>query len=112
MPTDARQLRDELLVLHCQLGEPTAFDELIGRWEARLLYYLRRLVPQVADAWDSLQRTWLAVFRDVRHLKKPRAPTSPRKIGYFGCLRLTRSLSGPAEISRQRSGGLPSSVLG
>lgn len=73
MPTDARQLRDELLVLRCQLGEPAAFDELTRRWEARLLYYLRRLVPQEADAWDALQRTWLAVFRDVRRLKEPRA---------------------------------------
>jgi RNA polymerase sigma-70 factor (ECF subfamily) len=73
LPTDARQLRDELLVLRCQLGEPAAFDELIRRWEARLLYYLRRLVPQEADAWDALQRTWLAVFRDVGRLKEPRA---------------------------------------
>lgn len=73
MPTDTRQLRDELLVLRCQLGEPTAFDELIRTWEARLLYYLRRLVPQEADAWDALQRTWLAVVRDVHRVKEPRA---------------------------------------
>src|SRR5205823_5527865 len=73
LPTDPRQLRDELLVLRCQLGEPAAFDELMQRWESRLLYYLRRLVPQEADAWDALQRTWLAVFRDVRRLKEPRA---------------------------------------
>jgi RNA polymerase sigma-70 factor, ECF subfamily len=73
LSTGPRQLRDELLVLRCQLGEPMAFDELIREWEARLLYYLRRLVPQEADAWDALQRTWLAVFRDVRHLKEPRA---------------------------------------
>jgi RNA polymerase sigma-70 factor, ECF subfamily len=73
LPTDARPLRDELLVLRCQLGEPSAFHELIRMWEPRLLYYLRRLVPQEADAWDALQRTWLAVFRDVRRLKEPRA---------------------------------------
>jgi len=73
LATDPRQLRDELLVLRCQLGERAAFDELLRRWESRLLYYLRRLVPQEADAWDALQRTWLAVFRDVRHLKEPRA---------------------------------------
>jgi len=73
LPTDLRQLRDELLVLRCQLGEPAACDELIRRWEARLLYYLRRLTPHEADAWDALQRTWLAVFRDVRRLEEPRA---------------------------------------
>lgn len=73
MPTDPRTLRDEWLVLRCQLGEPAAFDELMRRWESRLLYYLRRLVPQEADAWDALQRTWLAVYRDLPRLREPRA---------------------------------------
>ena len=73
MLTDSQQLLDELLVLRFQLGDQAAFDELMRRWESRLLYYLRRLVPQEADAWDALQRTWLAAFRDVRHLKEPRA---------------------------------------
>ncbi len=45
----------------------------MGEWEPRLLYYLRRLVPQEADAWDALQRTWLAVYRDLRRLKDPKA---------------------------------------
>ncbi len=60
-------------MLRCRLGEPAAFDELMRAWEPRLLYYLRRLVSQEADAWDALQRTWLAVFRDLRRLKEPRA---------------------------------------
>ncbi len=73
MPDDVRQLREELLVLRCQLGDRVAYNELVERWEPKLLYYLRRLVPQEADAWDALQRTWLAVFRDVRRLNEPRA---------------------------------------
>jgi RNA polymerase sigma-70 factor (ECF subfamily) len=66
-------LQDELLVVRCQLGEQGAIDELLRRWEPRLFYYIRRLVPQEADAWDALQRTWMAVVRDVRRLKEPRA---------------------------------------
>lgn len=72
-PDDPRPLQDELLVLRCRLGQPGAFEELMRCWEPRLLYYIRRLVPQEADAWDALQRTWLATHRDLRRLKDPRA---------------------------------------
>ncbi|AMV37604.1 RNA polymerase sigma factor [Planctomyces sp. SH-PL62] len=70
---DSQSLRDEILVLKHRLGDASAFDELMRRWEPRLLYYLRRLTPQEADAWDALQRTWLAAFRDLRRLKDPKA---------------------------------------
>jgi RNA polymerase sigma-70 factor (ECF subfamily) len=70
---ELRRLRDELLAVRCRLGEPPAFDELIRRFEPRLLYYLRRLLPQEADAWDALQRTWAAAFRGLRRLDDPRA---------------------------------------
>ncbi|WP_165250586.1 RNA polymerase sigma factor [Paludisphaera soli] len=74
MTTDAPEnLREEILVLKHRLGDASAFDELMRRWEPRLLYYLRRTTPQEADAWDALQRTWMAAFRDLRDLKDPRA---------------------------------------
>ncbi|MDG3005133.1 RNA polymerase sigma factor [Paludisphaera mucosa] len=73
MTPDPRSLRDEILVLKHRLGDASAFDELMRRWEPRLLYYLRRLVPQEADAWDALQRTWLAAFRDLSRLEEPKA---------------------------------------
>ncbi len=73
MAPDVRRPRDELLVLKYQLGDVSAFEELMRRWEPKLLYYLRRLVPQEADAWDALQRTWLAAFRGLRRLKEPQA---------------------------------------
>ena len=73
MTIDPRPTRDEILVLRFQLGELSAFEELTKRWESRLLYYLRRLVPQEADAWDALQRTWLAAYRGLKRMKEPKA---------------------------------------
>jgi len=73
MTTDVRRMRDEILVLKHRLGDASAFDELMRRWEPRLLYYLRRLTPQEADAWDALQRTWMAAHRDLRRLEDPKA---------------------------------------
>lgn len=73
MQRDPSPIRDEILVLKHRLGDPSAFEELMRRWEPRLLYYLRRLVPQEADAWDALQRTWMAAFRDLRRLDDPGA---------------------------------------
>jgi len=42
-------------------------------WERRLFYYVRRLVPQEADAWDVLQQAWLGVLRGIHGLREPRA---------------------------------------
>jgi RNA polymerase sigma-70 factor (ECF subfamily) len=70
---DEQAIRDELLVLRCQCGEAAAFSELFRQWEQRLFYYVRRLVPQEADAWDTLQKTWLKVVRDIRRLRHPAA---------------------------------------
>lgn len=41
-------------------------------WERPLFYYLRRLAPCEADAWDLLQETWLKVFRAVGSIRDPR----------------------------------------
>jgi len=68
---DEQAIRDELLVLRCQRGERAAFAELFHQWERRLFYYVRRLVPQEADAWDTLQKTWLKVLRGIRRLRDP-----------------------------------------
>ncbi|MCU0913152.1 MAG: RNA polymerase sigma factor [Planctomycetes bacterium] len=57
-----------VLVLRCQRGDPEAFRELVHRWEPRLYYYLRRILPDDSTVWDVLQETWLAVFRDLRGL--------------------------------------------
>jgi RNA polymerase sigma-70 factor (ECF subfamily) len=73
LPRDAQAIRDELLVRRCQRGEADALAELFRRWERRLFYFVRRLAPAEADAWDVLQKTWVQVLRGVRRLRDPAA---------------------------------------
>ena len=60
----------ELLVLRCRRGDPQGWRDLLARWERPLLFYIRRLVPTEQDAWDVLQKTWLAVFQGLASLKE------------------------------------------
>jgi RNA polymerase sigma-70 factor (ECF subfamily) len=63
----------ELLALRCRRGDRAALEELIRTWERPLLYFIRRLVEDEADAWDVLQKTWLRVLRGVGALGDPRS---------------------------------------
>jgi len=63
----------QLLALRCRQGDMGAFEHLVRLWEARLFYYIRRLVDQEADAWDVLQKTWIKALRGIRSLKDPEA---------------------------------------
>lgn len=40
----SREIYDELLVTRCRRRELAAWDELVDRWNDRLMYYLRRLI--------------------------------------------------------------------
>ncbi|HEY4234888.1 MAG TPA: sigma-70 family RNA polymerase sigma factor [Lacipirellulaceae bacterium] len=63
---------NEWLVVRCQQGHEEAFEELVSRWEARLFYYIRRLTPTEEDAWDVLQKVWLAVVSGIKSLQDGR----------------------------------------
>ena len=67
-PTNANQL----LVVRCQLGETSAFDELVERWHGRLWSYLRRLTADGEQAEEALQETWLRVLRGLPRLRDGR----------------------------------------
>ncbi len=69
-PRDA--IYDELLVLRWRRGEAAAMDELLRRWDRRLLYYVRRLVDDEQDAWDVLQQTWFQVVRRLSGMREPK----------------------------------------
>ena len=66
-------LYDESLVLRIQLGESSAFDELVSRWQDRLWRCARMQTGDDTSAWDVLQETWLAVINKIRRLDNPRA---------------------------------------
>ena len=73
---DKNEIYCELLVLRCRRGDSRAFRELVGIYERRLLYYLRRLCSDEQEAWDILQQVWIKVIRNIRSIREPRKFTS------------------------------------
>ena len=65
------EFSNAILILKCQKRDEAAFREIVNRWEPRLYYYLRRIVENESDVWDTLQETWLAVFQNIRKLQDP-----------------------------------------
>ena len=73
MARDKEDVARELLALRCRRGDRAALEELIRAWEPRLLYFIRRLVRDEADAWDILQETWMKVVKGIRALSDPQS---------------------------------------
>ena len=71
MPRDRDIVARELLVVRCRRGDRAAWEELVRAWEGRLLYFVRRLVREEADAWDVLQKTWVRVLAGIGSLDDP-----------------------------------------
>lgn len=69
---DKNDIYCEILVLRSRRGDSRAFSELVGIFERRLLYYLRRLTSDEHEAWDILQQVWLKVIRGIGSIKNPR----------------------------------------
>jgi RNA polymerase sigma factor (sigma-70 family) len=70
---DRQLLESALLVVRYQRGDRAAFEGIVKLWEPSLFYYLRRLAPSEADAWELLQETWLKLFRSLGTLRDPQA---------------------------------------
>jgi RNA polymerase sigma-70 factor (ECF subfamily) len=68
MSRTSREIYDELLVTRCRQRDLAAWDELVHRWNDRLLYYMRRLIDHEDDATNALQEVWLHVFRGIHSL--------------------------------------------
>lgn len=67
-PDTESRLRDELLVVRCQLGERQAFEELVRIWSGPLLRHVRRVAG--ADmAEDLAQEVWLRALRGIARLR-------------------------------------------
>lgn len=67
------QLTDQLLVLHCQEGNPMALEQLMERWQDRLWRHANRLCNDDQAAWDALQEAWIAIARGIHRLRQPEA---------------------------------------
>ena len=62
--------RIESIWRRCRAGDPEALEELVRRWERKLFYYVRRLLPQEEDAWDVLQTTWVRVIGAIGRVRE------------------------------------------
>src|SRR5882724_5213511 len=73
MQTPADQVLDELLVLRFQDGDGEALNELVCRWQPRLLRHAWHLTRQLESAADATQESWLAIVRKIDRLRDPAA---------------------------------------
>ena len=64
-------VRQELLVVRCQLGEREAFDELAERWHLPIWRYVRRLLGRDDEAEEITQEVWLRILRGILALQEP-----------------------------------------
>ncbi|MBD3298273.1 MAG: sigma-70 family RNA polymerase sigma factor [candidate division Zixibacteria bacterium] len=71
MRRTADHIRTELLVLRCQSGDETGFEELMSFWQQRIHRYVLRRVGGHDDAVDLEQEIWLSVARSIRRLDDP-----------------------------------------
>lgn len=68
MRARSEHIRDELLVMGCQEGDPRAFEELVARWQERLWRHAYRLAENQDVAYDILQEAWIAIGRGLPRL--------------------------------------------
>ncbi len=71
MRVDKDSIYNELLIVRCQQGDSSAWQELVARWEQRLFYYIRRLIRPEQEAWQVLQEVWLKVLQGIGRLREP-----------------------------------------
>jgi len=73
MSDEAGRLYERVLILRCQAGDEAGFEELLGRYGARVGYYVGKMLGGVPGREDVLQDVWLDVFRHLPRLADPAA---------------------------------------
>ncbi len=63
----------KVLVLRCQIGDRTAFEELVAHCQPRLHGFLWKMVADREKANELAQEVWMDVFRDLPKLVNPAA---------------------------------------
>lgn len=63
------RLAEQVIVLRAQLGARDAWAWLVAHHDARLLFYLRRLLGSSHDAEDVRQDVWLTAIRKLHTLE-------------------------------------------
>jgi RNA polymerase sigma-70 factor (ECF subfamily) len=73
MTNTAREIEERLIVQLAQRGDRDAFRRLLDLYDARLLYFVRRILGESDGALDVLQAVWLTVHRKLRTLRSAEA---------------------------------------
>lgn len=69
MDSAKRTIESRLLALRYQRGDEAALEKLIKLWQRPLFFFIRRMTPTEADAWDVLQEVWIRVLRHLGKLR-------------------------------------------
>jgi RNA polymerase sigma-70 factor (ECF subfamily) len=69
-PTDSatpaiQPISDRVLVERTQAGDPTAFDELVRRYQPKLLGMLYNMTSNQTDAWDLAMETFEKAYKSI-----------------------------------------------
>jgi RNA polymerase sigma-70 factor (ECF subfamily) len=70
-PDRPSRTQDEWIVLRCQAGEASGFEDLVRLMQQPLFYYTTKLTGNQETALDVLQDVWMKVFREIRRLRNP-----------------------------------------
>ena len=62
---EAKTPSDRVLVERTQAGDPTAFDELVRRYQPRLLGMLYSMTNNQTDAWDLAMETFEKAYKSI-----------------------------------------------
>lgn len=65
--------QEQLWILRARQGDHQAFHELVGKYDRRLLYFMRRFERDPERASDLVQDVWLTVYRKIGKLELPEA---------------------------------------
>src|ERR1700761_803758 len=73
-PTEAAkpaspEITDRVLVERAQAGEPTAFDELVRRYQPRLLGMLYNMTNNQTDSWDLAMETFEKAYKSIHSFR-------------------------------------------
>jgi len=66
---ESQEIADRVLVERTQAGDPTAFDELVRRYQPRLLGMLYNMTNNQTDAWDLAMETFEKAYKSIHSFR-------------------------------------------
>jgi RNA polymerase sigma-70 factor (ECF subfamily) len=66
---ESQEIADRVLVERAQAGDPTAFDDLVRRYQPRLLGMLYNMTNNQTDAWDLAMETFVKAYQSIHSFR-------------------------------------------